>query len=234
MSKPKYKLLATDYITVGSRTLYRIEALRHFRDGVYPGKQGGYIERESNLSQEYEAWVADEALVYQDAVVCGDALVQQHAVVCGSAVVERNAHVGGYARVRAHARVGGSARVFEYATVAGSARVDGEAAVYGHSGIYAGHAGGSAHIRGESVVLGSAHLTRAMDISTFDCASPEPCVVTAYRTVNETIEVVTNGFRGSLDSFRRRVQAEHGATPEHKMGWMLLGLANLIEFQLTR
>lgn len=41
----KYRLLENDTITVGGRTLYRIEALRDFAD-VKKGDKGGYIEKE--------------------------------------------------------------------------------------------------------------------------------------------------------------------------------------------
>ena len=48
------------------RPLYRIRALKDFAD-VKAGDFGGYIEKESNLSQDGIAWVCDSALV------CGSA-----------------------------------------------------------------------------------------------------------------------------------------------------------------
>lgn len=48
------------------RKLYRIKALKSFGN-VKAGDIGGYIENESNLSQTGNAWVYDEAKVYDEA-----------------------------------------------------------------------------------------------------------------------------------------------------------------------
>lgn len=49
--------------TIGSTTLYQIEALKDFSD-VKSGDLGGWIEKESNLSQEGNCWVSGNAMVY--------------------------------------------------------------------------------------------------------------------------------------------------------------------------
>ena len=70
----KYKLLENDTVTVGGRTLYRIEALRDFAD-VKKGDKGGYVESEDNLSQKDDCWVSDDAVVSGSAWVSGNAVV---------------------------------------------------------------------------------------------------------------------------------------------------------------
>src|SRR5690606_32655391 len=71
-------------------------ALRDFGD-VRAGDIGGYIERETNLSHDGNAWVRDNAQVYGnarvfgDARVYGDARVHDHAWVCGNAQVHSGA-----------------------------------------------------------------------------------------------------------------------------------------------
>ena len=67
----KYKL--TDSIQ-STRTLHRIEALKDFAD-VKKGDRGGFVESLSNLSQKNNAWVYDNARVY-DASVYGDAIIK--------------------------------------------------------------------------------------------------------------------------------------------------------------
>lgn len=64
----KYKLTnkKIDYL---GRTLYQIEAVKCFGD-IVKGQKGGFIEKESNLSQCGNAWV------YGDARVCGNAEVK--------------------------------------------------------------------------------------------------------------------------------------------------------------
>lgn len=90
----KYRLLENDTITVGGRTLYRIEALRDFAD-VKKGDKGGYIEKERNLSHNGNCWVFDDAQVYANDLVRGNEKVYCKAEVSGKAVVFGNAWVSG-------------------------------------------------------------------------------------------------------------------------------------------
>ncbi|WP_033313039.1 hypothetical protein, partial [Bartonella rattaustraliani] len=84
MSK-KYEL--TDETKVVNHvTLHRIKALRDFYN-VKAGDLGGFIQKEENLSHEGNAWVGDEACVYQDAQICDHSRVYEHAKVCGDALI---------------------------------------------------------------------------------------------------------------------------------------------------
>ena len=76
----KYKILEGQYIEVCGKKLYRIQALKDF-NGVKSGDIGGYIEKESNLSQYDNAWVCGNARVSVDAQVSGDAWVFGNAQV---------------------------------------------------------------------------------------------------------------------------------------------------------
>lgn len=67
----KYRLLEDDTITVGGKTLYRIEALKDFAS-VKKGNKGGYLEKEKNLSHEGKCWVFGNALVSGNAWVSDD------------------------------------------------------------------------------------------------------------------------------------------------------------------
>ena len=84
--------------------LYRIKALKDFGD-VSKGDKGGWIEKESNLSQEDNAWVFGDAQVYGDARVFGNARVFGDAWVYGDARVYGNAQVSGDAQVFGNAWV---------------------------------------------------------------------------------------------------------------------------------
>lgn len=57
----KYKL-TEDFIEVGGKKLFKIEALKDFSD-VKKGDKGGFIENESNLKQNDESWVYDNSKV---------------------------------------------------------------------------------------------------------------------------------------------------------------------------
>ena len=106
----KYKL-TDEYIKFNKRTLYRIEALKGFRD-VEKGDKGGFIEDEHNLSHYGDSWVCDNARVFGNASVFGNARVFVDARVFGNASVFGNARVFGNASVFGDARVYGDARVF--------------------------------------------------------------------------------------------------------------------------
>ena len=68
----KYKLLEDETIVHNGVTLYRIQSLSNFSD-VKSGDKGGWIEKESNLSQYDNAWIYDNAKVYGHAIVYTDA-----------------------------------------------------------------------------------------------------------------------------------------------------------------
>jgi len=56
MTNLKYEMTSDDTISHRGRTLHRIRALRDFGD-VTAGDLGGYVESESNLSHDGDAWI---------------------------------------------------------------------------------------------------------------------------------------------------------------------------------
>ena len=102
-------------------TLHRIRALRDIPStGVKSGDLGGWIEKESNLCQNDNAWV------YGNARLCGDARVCDNAWVCGDARVYGGAWVCGNALVYGDAEVYDNARVYGDVRVYGNAKVCGD------------------------------------------------------------------------------------------------------------
>lgn len=67
----KYKFTEEKKEVCG-RTLHRIVCVTAF-SSVAVGDIGGWVEYESNLSQEGDAWVYGDAKVYGNAKVCGNA-----------------------------------------------------------------------------------------------------------------------------------------------------------------
>lgn len=82
----KYRLTENS-VTYRGKTLYQIEALKDFQiKGDYPlqikkGELGGYIEKESNLSQTGNCWITEAVYVLDDARVENDALIDCQCVV---------------------------------------------------------------------------------------------------------------------------------------------------------
>ena len=93
MSNKKYEFTGETKEWCG-HTLHRIRAIV---DIAYAkaGEVGGWIESESNLSEDGDAWVCGNAWVCGDAEVCGDAKVYGNAEVCGNAWVCGDARVCG-------------------------------------------------------------------------------------------------------------------------------------------
>src|SRR3990167_3960043 len=121
--KMKYKLTNNKKEYLG-KTLFQIEATADFGI-VKKGESGGWIEKESNLSQYGNAWVSGNARVSGNAEVSGNSWVS------GNAEVSGNARVYGNARVSGTARVDDDAWVYDDAEVSGNAWVSGNARVYG-------------------------------------------------------------------------------------------------------
>ena len=114
-------------------TLHRIRAVRDFDTEfchVKAGDLGGGIESEKNLDQNYTAWVADEAMVFEKACVSEEACVSGHAQVFGEAIVT------GGAEVTDNARIFGDAFILDFVKIYGDTKFFGDAmvsdAVYDH------------------------------------------------------------------------------------------------------
>ena len=190
------------------------------------GTIGGWIEREENLSHAGKCFVADDACVYDHAVVKDDALVADHAqvfrfatvnlqafvtdhaTVCGFAVVTDHACVCGNAIVNEYATVKDSASIIDHAVAGGSCRVDNNATMSGYS-----RASGQAKIGGcarlsdfasvteRAIVSGLARMSgrscaRGKCTVTGKSVLQHNCVVTDYAKVMTTAHVCNSAVIG--------------------------------------
>ena len=80
----KYELTSNFVVDIFGKKLFQIKATVDF-GAIKKGEKGGYIEKESNLAQSGNAWVADNALVSGNARVSGNAEVAGDAEVSGDA-----------------------------------------------------------------------------------------------------------------------------------------------------
>ena len=160
----KYEILKDDYINYAGITLYRIKALKDFKN-IKAGELGGYVESEKNLSHKDFCWVYDNAKVYEDAIVYDNAKVFGEAEVFGDAKVYENVEVGGEAWVYEDARVFGNAKVFRNVEVYGSAKILGNARVYGNTKVYGdSRVCGNAEIYGNARVYGNTFINKGIII----------------------------------------------------------------------
>jgi NDP-sugar pyrophosphorylase family protein len=172
--------LTTDKIKSNGVTLHRIKALIDFGD-VKAGEWGGYVEKETNLSQYGGAWVYTHAQVYGNAQVFGQALVYG------------NAQVFGNARICSDAKASGNARIF------GNARISGNAHIFGDSLVY-----------GNACMCDNAQVSSDADYICLKGFGSRNRNTTMFRTENGNICVSCGCFIGSLQEFENKVKETHG------------------------
>lgn len=137
----KYMMIPTD-IEVEARNpetgryakvqLLRVVAAETFND-VKAGTLGGLIQDESNLSQEGDCWIYDEAKVYDGAVIEGNAQIRNSAIVRDNSKVDGEAQVLDSAIIEKGSEVTDNAKVYNRAKVTECSIVKGNAKVYGQA-----------------------------------------------------------------------------------------------------
>jgi len=154
MNADKYELTDETIKTPDGETLHRIKALRDIPfKGVKKDDLGGWIESYTNLDQEGDCWVEDDAKVY------GNAKIYDNAWVHGNAKVFKDAKVYGNAKVYNSAMVHGNAEVYDNATISSNAQVRDNAKVYDDAWVYGdAKVYGDAHVYGTTEVHGNAKV----------------------------------------------------------------------------
>ena len=139
----KYVILAGEHpnMKYSSDKYMRIKAVKDFGN-IKKGTLGGYIEKESNLSQTGNAWVGcdNPANTKTCALVSGNAKVYDNALVSGGGATDYGGKEDGY---------GGRTRVMNDAQIYGNAKV------LNGSSIYAGKVYGSAIFHGAEIYSGA-------------------------------------------------------------------------------
>lgn len=79
--------LSDEKINYEGKTLYRIQAKCDIGGSVRQGDKGGWVQSESNLSDNGTCWIYDDAKVMDNAYVDKHASVYNEAVISGNAVI---------------------------------------------------------------------------------------------------------------------------------------------------
>ena len=156
----KYKL-TDEYITIGDKKLYRIEALKDFAD-VKKGDEGGFVESEDNLSQDGNCWIYDDAKVYENAKICGNALVRRDAEIYGNAIIFSYASIEDNVKIYGNAKIFGHACIYDYAKIFDDVIVYGNVEVYDNVEIY-----GNTLVGGYVTLLKDAKISSNSDYIVF-------------------------------------------------------------------
>lgn len=158
----KYKI--TDIAHPEYPKLHRIKALCDIGQFVKAGELGGYVEKEENLSfvPEDSAWIYDNAICCDDALVEKGASLQNQAVACDRAMLTSGAELFDDSRAEDDVYIKGG-RLFEHSRAAGPALIiigeykDDIPSLSGTSVVY-GRVRGNVHLKGSTVVLPGENL----------------------------------------------------------------------------
>lgn len=200
-------LSPTDTLIFNDTTLYRVHAAVDLPvHGVNRGDRGGWAARAYN--DQESAWIADEAKVYDDAVVSGQAIVRDEATVWGAAHVKEQAIISGNADIYDQAIVTSAAHVAECAEVFGRACVSGNAMVTGSTWV-----SGSALVTDASVITGGVSISGLMriggeavitdpgDVCAVSFGAPTDAHITLHRTKTGHL-IHDDSWSGTLDDFQ--------------------------------
>lgn len=223
----KYRLLDSDTRVLFGRTLFRIQALISFSD-VQEGDLGGYIEKEENLSHDGNAWVYNNAQVFDEARVCGDAQIYDNACVSNNAHIYEDARIYGSACISGNAYICGDAQIYDYAWVFSNVRVFGNAWVCGNARV-----GGNATISGNAYVCGNAYIGGNSWVSSDadilyikGIGSTYPCI-TVCMTRDRKLFVMRKPFSGTLSEFETEVKKTYGDSKNAREYQLFIELVKL-------
>ena len=243
MKNNKYRLIPEDCKINYGRKLYRIEALKDF-GVVKAGELGGYIESENNLSFDGEAWVCENAEVFDDARICNDALICENARIYGNAIVSNKATVGGNALIYGNALICDEACVYDKAyvygnvlvynnaiirgnaVVSGNARIEGNALICENARVY-----GNVMIRGNATIYSNAVLgdnviiEKDTDWFTVGPIGSRNGFTTFALNKDKSIYVFCGYFHGNIDEFEKAVEETHKGTKYEEEYKLAIALA---------
>ena len=243
MKNNKYRLIPEDCKINYGRKLYRIEALKDF-GVVKAGELGGYIESENNLSFDGEAWVCENAEVFDDARICNNALISGNAIIYGNAIISNKATVGGNALIYGNALICDEACVYDKAYVYGNvlvcnnAIIRGNAVVSGNARIYGNaiicenaRVYGNVMIRGNATIYSNAVLSdnviieKDTDWFTIGPIGSRNSFTTFALNKDKSIYVFCGSFHGNIDEFEKAIEEIHKGTKYEEEYKLAIALA---------
>jgi carbonic anhydrase/acetyltransferase-like protein (isoleucine patch superfamily) len=223
MSELKFKVLnGPDDESIDSftgRKLYRIEALKDFLE-VKIGQKGGWVQQESNLAQEGNCWLYDDAKVWDDAKVSNDAYMCGRSQAHGFAKIQDQATMHDDATIWERAKLTGKAkaswrtRIYDYAYVGDNAQISDCAMIGGGAHITADvHVSGNAYVDGNArlevygmFIGGSTHINQPIEnqmmfLTIENVTDDFNSTITFMQSHNRKIFVSSNIFKGELAPF---------------------------------
>ena len=232
----KYEL-TNEKIYWWGKTLYRIRALKDFRD-VKKGDLGGFVESEENLNHLGNCWiygnakvfddarVRNGAKVYDDAIIRDNARVSCYVVVCDNAIVCNNARASGNAIVSGNAEICDNAIVRDNAEVRDYARVSDNAKVCNNAEVC-----DNARVGGNAYIKENAYITSSDDLLCVGQLGSRNDYTTFYLDKDKSIHVSCGCFNGTIEEFENKVEETHG---DNKYGKQYEKIINFVKDYLKQ
>lgn len=120
--KVKYELTKETVEIDGGIKLYRIKALKSFSD-VHEGDLGGFVQSESNLSQEGNCWLYGDAKAYENAKLLDNAWASYQAEIHENAVLKENVGIMSSVNIAGNSILAGTITILGETDVYGMARL---------------------------------------------------------------------------------------------------------------
>lgn len=158
----KYEITST--IHPDNPNLRQIKALKSFGT-VKEGDLGGWIEKEENLSHEWDCWIFDNASVFEEA------RVREAAQISGNAKIFGCACISGFAKVLDYANVFDNTSVHYCSHISGNSLVFGNARIYGATLTEDVVVYGSANIHYNVKLSGKTHISFPNPLKNNDLSS---------------------------------------------------------------
>ena len=231
----KYEITKETMNDVNGKTLYRIKALTDFGN-VRKGDFGGFVENESNLSQEGYCWIygnaicCDNAIIYENAILCenayvyGNSMVHENATICGSAKVYGNTTIGG------NTIIGDNSRIYGYAIIYGNSKILGRSRIFGNAVLGNVESSDYARIYGDVNISDNIDIcddANIKDNKSFLYISCAYGKITIFRTITNKIIVKNHLQKWVLEDFEKEVNTFIETKPNAKELLSIIQLAKV-------
>ena len=117
------------------RTLYRIRALKNFRN-VKAGDLGGWVSGEYNLSQEGECWIYDEAKCMDNARMYHNSAMYNNAVMCDFSEIHGCSEMHNYSAMLDNSRMYNCSAMYDNSRMYNDSKMYNNSRMFDNSAMY--------------------------------------------------------------------------------------------------
>ena len=117
------------------RTLYRIRALKNFRN-VEAGDLGGWVSGKYNLSQEGECWIYDEAKCMDNARMYHNSVMYNNAIMCDFSEMHGCSEMHNYSAMLDNSRMYNCSAMYDNSRMYNDSKMYNNSRMFDNSAMY--------------------------------------------------------------------------------------------------